>query len=557
MSGIRVSIYNTERPLAEKDLTAYFSNPDHGGGKIASIHYPVFEDKAVIIFEDEYTAEVVAKYTHKLFGGSAYAAVLPKLQAFRKLQAECDPAVTAFLETAEDEKDEIILHGNIEYSYNMNTNTSYMTGTWYQLEWAWNYLNSVMKQQQKALARTALNKEVDDKYGVSNQRSGAYSFGRTSVQTDYLSRAVDNSGTADDNVNIQLTKSITKIPGETPLTISMPGDQSGAERGKSMDFLEHSETTTKDEIHLRDSRSKMQRTMSEPGNTTQKTNTVTGVLRSISIEDKDFKDLESTQFSHEGLTIRVYTGDIILSRADAIVNSGLDTSLGVSSAISQAAGSSMIKEMKAYFTKNGDLEVGKVMKTGAGQLRPNIRYVLHTVGPVWGEDISPDFGAHMLTSTFLNCLSFAEDQKLTSVVFPAISAGTFLGDIDVCAKCFLDAVLLFTYDQKGKQCLKEVHLVNIDKDTTANMIITIRQMLVRGMDLLTVEAIDERNRMKKDTSLFVKFKAGLSYFLFGTTKGHGAKAPPRVISNQKKATTPASGKSAQKPSDQAKNKPFR
>lgn len=55
MSGIRVSIYNTERPLAEKDLTAYFSNPDHGGGKIATIHYPVFQNDAVIIFEDEYS----------------------------------------------------------------------------------------------------------------------------------------------------------------------------------------------------------------------------------------------------------------------------------------------------------------------------------------------------------------------------------------------------------------------------------------------------------------------------------------------------------------------
>ena len=55
MSGVRVS--NVPREASEKELHAYFANPSHGGGKIKSIHYPVFSDyslsdDAVIIFEE-------------------------------------------------------------------------------------------------------------------------------------------------------------------------------------------------------------------------------------------------------------------------------------------------------------------------------------------------------------------------------------------------------------------------------------------------------------------------------------------------------------------------
>lgn len=157
--------------------------------------------------------------------------------------------------------------------------------------------------------------------------------------------------------------------------------------------------------------------------------------------------------------------------------------------------------------------------------------------------------------------------KKKILVFPALkilndlfSSGAFKGAIDVCAKCFLDAVLLFTYDQKGKQCLKEVHLVNIYEDTTANMILNIRQMLVKGMDLLTIEAIEERERGKKSPSWFANIKAGISDLLFGPTKGLEATEPPRTSSNTKKSTSvrpTVHGKSAMRPSVQAKNKILR
>lgn len=180
--------------------------------------------------------------------------------------------------------------------------------------------------------------------------------------------------------------------------------------------------------------------------------------------------------------------------------------------------------------------------------------------------VSSIHSVHMFMLHFLLILAI-KILKKKILVFPALkilndlfSSGAFKGAIDVCAECFLDAVLLFTYDQKGKQCLKEVHLVNNYENSTANMILTIRQMLVKGMDLLTIEAMEKRDRGKKRPGLIAKIKAGISDFLFGPTKGHEATEPPRTSSNTKKSTTvrpTVHGKSALRSSVQAKNKTLR
>ena len=52
MSGIRIIYYGMDEPLTEKVFHAHFANPDNGGGKISSIHYPMFGGHAVIIFEE-------------------------------------------------------------------------------------------------------------------------------------------------------------------------------------------------------------------------------------------------------------------------------------------------------------------------------------------------------------------------------------------------------------------------------------------------------------------------------------------------------------------------
>ena len=141
--------------------------------------------------------------------------------------------------------------------------------------------------------------------------------------------------------------------------------------------------------------------------------------------------------------------------------------------------------------------------------------------------------------------------------------GTYMGSVEVCAKCFLDAVLLFAFEHRDKRFLKEVHLVNIDEDTTANMVLALRQVLKKGMDLLTIEASEQMEKMqktiRKNPGLFAKVNAGLSDFLCGSKKGGTAsELPSWRVSGQKTPKTvkpPTYGRPLPKPPLKATGRP--
>jgi len=58
--------------------------------------------------------------------------------------------------------------------------------------------------------------------------------------------------------------------------------------------------------------------------------------------------------------------------------------------------------------------------TTAGKLPA--RYVIHTVGPVWGRDPQADA---LLASCYKNSIRLAAEHSLESVAFPAISTGAY------------------------------------------------------------------------------------------------------------------------------------
>jgi O-acetyl-ADP-ribose deacetylase len=147
-------------------------------------------------------------------------------------------------------------------------------------------------------------------------------------------------------------------------------------------------------------------------------------------------------------TVECIRGDITSQEdVEAVVNAAnarLEPGGGVAGAIHRAAGPDLAKEAVPL----GPIEPGEAVITGAHGL-PN-RYVIHTLGPVYGQD-RPE--AELLAGCYRNSLSLAEDNGIESIAFPAISTGIFGYPVEDAAKVALQTV------REETERLERVHLV--------------------------------------------------------------------------------------------------
>jgi len=112
-----------------------------------------------------------------------------------------------------------------------------------------------------------------------------------------------------------------------------------------------------------------------------------------------------------GLKVLIRQGDLVDETTEVIVNpanSELNHGTGAAKAISSAAGPILDKECRIYRNAFGDLNVGQVVHTTAGNLRPRIKYVLHAVGPHSGQANRQDCFT-LVQSTILQCLEYTEN----------------------------------------------------------------------------------------------------------------------------------------------------
>jgi O-acetyl-ADP-ribose deacetylase len=127
-----------------------------------------------------------------------------------------------------------------------------------------------------------------------------------------------------------------------------------------------------------------------------------------------------------GGRVSVVVGDITRQAVDAIVNAANSSLLGgggVDGAIHRAGGPAILeqcREIRRTQHPNG-LPAGKAVITNAGNLPA--RYVIHTVGPVYGQHGGQE--SKVLAGCYENSLILAASHSLTSIAFPAISTGVY------------------------------------------------------------------------------------------------------------------------------------
>ncbi len=135
------------------------------------------------------------------------------------------------------------------------------------------------------------------------------------------------------------------------------------------------------------------------------------------------------------VTIECIRGDITSQDdVEAVVNAAnarLEPGGGVAGAIHRAAGPALAEEARPL----GPIGPGEAVITGAHGL-PN-RFVIHTLGPVYGQD-RPE--AELLASCYRNSLALAEENGVQSVAFPAISTGIFGYPVEDASKVALETV---------------------------------------------------------------------------------------------------------------------
>lgn len=136
-------------------------------------------------------------------------------------------------------------------------------------------------------------------------------------------------------------------------------------------------------------------------------------------------------------SITLIQGDITTLAVDAIVNAAnehLQHGGGVAGAISRQGGPAIQRASNDWVAAHGRVLTGSAAITPAGELKA--KYVIHAVGPVMGSG-NEDAKLHSAT---LSALRLADEYKLTSIAFPAISTGIFGYPVERCAQIMLGAV---------------------------------------------------------------------------------------------------------------------
>ena len=143
--------------------------------------------------------------------------------------------------------------------------------------------------------------------------------------------------------------------------------------------------------------------------------------------------------SFGGASLELSRGDLTRQEVDAIVNAANPSLLGgggVDGAIHRVAGPALLEACRALVASRGRLAPGDAVLTPG--FRAPARFVIHTVGPVWGG------GSRGEPATLAHCyqsvLALARQEGLASIALPSISTGAYGCPIEEAAPVALRTV---------------------------------------------------------------------------------------------------------------------
>jgi O-acetyl-ADP-ribose deacetylase (regulator of RNase III) len=159
-------------------------------------------------------------------------------------------------------------------------------------------------------------------------------------------------------------------------------------------------------------------------------------------------------------TLQLVQGDITSEEVDAIVNAAnehLQHGGGVARAISKKGGPVIQKESDQWIREHGPVPHSHPAWTSGGHLPA--RYVIHAVGPVWGDGDE----VKKLSAAVTGSLRVADELKCSSMAMPAISTGIFGFPKDLAAGIIFSAIE--DYWRSNSSSLNLVKLVLFDRPT--------------------------------------------------------------------------------------------
>ncbi len=124
----------------------------------------------------------------------------------------------------------------------------------------------------------------------------------------------------------------------------------------------------------------------------------------------------------ENVCLKLVHGDLTQEAVDAIVNAAnewLKHGGGVAGAIVSRGGEQIQRESDEWVRLHGPIRHERPAWTSGGRLPA--RYVIHAVGPRWGEGNEEA----RLRTTVRSALELAVSLGVQSIAFPLISAGIF------------------------------------------------------------------------------------------------------------------------------------